>query len=113
MAVAGHPSSTTPLQLSSIWLPRSKHLASGPHRFGALVGAVIVSKQSSCGGDSSPHPDCSDLAYAVLVPSVIAMGIDWFSARDAVLVPEPRGAAFAPHLIIKPGLALMGLGGTF
>ncbi len=113
MAVAGHPSSTTPLQLSSIWLPRSKHLASGPHRFGALVGAVIVSKQSSCGGDSSPHPDCSDLAYAVLVPSVIAMWIDWFSARDAVLVPEPRGAAFAPHLIIKPGLALMGLGGTF
>ncbi|HLK89636.1 MAG TPA: hypothetical protein VKZ18_07075 [Polyangia bacterium] len=60
-----------------------------------------------------PKPSsCAQAGYYLVVPILVAMALDDGPLARAP-APAPARPTVTPSLVVKPGLALLGLGGTF
>ncbi len=79
-----------------------------------LAILVSVSESAGCSTDSFPHASSCDWVAAAFVMSPVAAFLidDLLLAREPV-VKQPAASALSPRIVVQPGLALFGMGGTF
>ncbi len=87
-------------------------LRAGTLAAGVAIGLSVL-ESSGCYTDSFPHASTCDWAgYGMVLSPSIAMLID-----DLLLAREPVASRSAPSLssrvLVQPGLAMLGVGGTF
>ena len=86
-------------------------------RAGAVVAGVVtlfaVAEQVGCETEGSDHGPCRAAGYLITMPALAAMLVDdLLLARDAPAQPT-AGTHVSTRVVVQPGLAMLGIGGTF
>jgi hypothetical protein len=96
---------------------KSVLLRSGAFLAGAVIGVAIL-VTNPCNGNADTPNRFADYCYvgeATLIGLPLAATVfdDVWLAREPGLEPATARAKVAPSLLVRPGLALLGVGGTF
>ena len=97
-----------PGRAAGIFLLRAGAIAAG------LAILVTGSESAGCYTDSFPHSSACDwLGVAFVMSPIAAMLIDHLLLAHEPVAEHASPKALAPRLVVQPGLALFGVGGTF
>ncbi|HVT07054.1 MAG TPA: hypothetical protein VHG72_19220 [Polyangia bacterium] len=79
-----------------------------------VVLALAISEGAGCNTENFPHSSFCDVpAYAIVVAPVTAMLVDDLVLSREPVVEQRPVKSVNPHLVVQPGLALFGIGGSF